>query len=328
MDDMELYESRMEGERLRAAAWGYEHRRPWKSSLPKWLFTFALLAAVPTAYDFSDIYSVITSATGLAETKQTFDAAGAANVAEDLDYSIAQRAKSLQGWYAFLEVHPDGPHTQAAHAEIERLLTTPPPQPDAHGNGVYAQAARAEVEKTLPAEKVSPPGAAPEDSYNPSTGAEPATDVVDRAAARTEVAALTPREICKHKGDRLERLRSSPKNDEAARFANELGCEKLRPQLLPLMESLHHAPSVPAVAAHQRPSAGVGSALSQEPRLPVRPDKTRWTALHTPQPRLHANRRRIVDRRTQYVVTMWLDCPVEETGDRTPGQGCLLLERP
>jgi hypothetical protein len=56
-----------------------------------------------------------------------------------------------------------------------------------------------------------------------------------------EVAALTPDEICKRDGDRLERLRSSPTSDEAARFTNELGCENLRPQLLGLTESLGYA---------------------------------------------------------------------------------------
>jgi hypothetical protein len=257
-----------------------------------------------------------------AETKPTFDAVAAANVEEDIDYRIAQRTKSLPGWQAFLEAHRDGPHAEAAHAEIERLLPTPPPQPDAH-----AQAARGEVEKTLPAEQAFSAGAAAEASGGASADAEAASGVVDRTAAGTEVAALTPDEICKRDGDRLERLRSSPKTDEAARFANELGCEKLRPQLLALMGSLDHVPSAPAVA-HLRPSVEVGSTLSRERRPPVRPDRTRWTALHSPQLRQHANTRRIVDRRTQYVVTMWLDCPVEETGDRPPRPGCRLVERP
>ena len=325
---MELHDNRTEVERLLATAWEYEQRRTWKASLAKWLFPLTLSGAVVTVYGLPDVKTAVTSAFTPAETKPTFDAVAAANVAEDIDYRIAQHAKSLPGWHAFLEAHPDGPHAQAAHAEIERLLPTPPPQPDAHGNGVYAQAARAGVEKTLPAEKASLPGAAPEVSGGASTDAEAASDVVDRVAAGTEVAALTPDEICKHDGDRLERLRSSPKSDEAARFANELGCEKLRPQLLALMESFNHAPSAPAVAAHPKPSIEVGSALSQERRPPMRLDRTRWTALHSPQLRQHPNTRRMVDRRTQYVVTMWLDCPVEETGDRPPREGCLLLARP
>ena len=48
----------------------------------------------------------------------------------------------------------------------------------------------------------------------------------------TEVAALTADEVCKRDGERLVRLRNSSSSDEAGRFAKELGCEKLRPQLL------------------------------------------------------------------------------------------------
>jgi hypothetical protein len=229
----------------------------------------------------------------------------------------------LPGWQAFLEAHRDGPHAEAAHAEIERLRPTPPRQPDAHGSGVETQAARAEVEKTLPTEKALLAGAAAEALGGAANHAEGASDVIDRTAAGREVAALTLDEVCKRDGDRLERLRSSPNSDDAARFANELGCEKLRPQLLALMDTLDHVPSASALA-RQRPSV----ALSQERRLPARPDRSRGTALHSPEVRQHANSRRIVDRRTQYVVTMWLDCPVEETGDRPPRQGCLLLARP
>ena len=64
----------------------------------------------------------------------------------------------------------------------------------------------------------------------------------------TEVAALTPDEVCKRDEDRLARLGSSPSSDEAQRFANELGCEKLRPQVLGLMASLAHAVPAPAAA--------------------------------------------------------------------------------
>jgi hypothetical protein len=253
----------------------------------------------------------------------------------------------------FLEAHQDGPHAEAAHAEIERLRPTPPRQPDAYGSGVDAQAARAEV------------------SDGRSPDAKAASEVVERAAAGMEVATLTSDEICKRDGDRLERLRSSPKSDEASRFANDFGCEKLRTQPSALMQNLArapsaqvvahpkppvevgsapaHVPSAPAgahprpfvelgsasaharsapAAAHPRPSEEVGLALSQERRAPVRPDRTRWTASHSTEPTPYANTRRVADRRTQYLVTMWLECPVDETGDRPPSQGCLLSERP
>jgi hypothetical protein len=248
-DDMELHENGTEVERLLAAAWEYEHRTTWKATLAKWLFPLTLSGAVVTVYDLPDVKTAVTSVLAPAETKPTFDAVAAANVEEDIDYRIAQREKSLAGWHTFLEAHRDGPHAEAAHAQIERLLPTPPPQPDAHGSGDYGQAASAEVEKTLLAEEASSPGAAPEVSTGASPDAKAASEVMGSAppSPGVEAAALTPDEICKRDGDRLERLRSSPTSDEAARFANELGCEKLRPQLLGLMGSLGYAaPTSPA----------------------------------------------------------------------------------
>jgi hypothetical protein len=41
------------------------------------------------------------------------DPIAAANVDEDLDYRIAQRMKSPEGWRSFLAAHPGGPHAQS-----------------------------------------------------------------------------------------------------------------------------------------------------------------------------------------------------------------------
>src|SRR4029077_17249799 len=49
------------------------------------------------------------------------DPVAAANVDEDLDYRIAQRVKSMEGWRSFLSAHPDGPHAQSARAELDKL---------------------------------------------------------------------------------------------------------------------------------------------------------------------------------------------------------------
>ena len=150
------------------------------------------------------------------------DRAAAARVDEDLDYKIAQRKGSVEGWRSFLA---------------------------AHGSGVHAQSAKAEVEKLLLAGQDPAPAAA-EVSNGSSTDAKTGSEVVGSAPPDpgTEVAALTPDEICKRDGERLERLRSRPTNDEAARFAGELGCEKLRPQLLGLMGSLGYAAPTPPAA--------------------------------------------------------------------------------
>ena len=170
------------------------------------------------------------------------DPAAAARVDEDLDYMIAQRKGSVEGWRSFLA---------------------------AHGSGVHAQSAKAEVEKLLLAGQDPAPAAA-EVSNGSSTDAKTGSEVVGSAPPdpATEVAALTPDEICKRDGERLERLRSRPTNDEAARFAGELGCEKLRPQLLDLMESLGYAAPAPA-AAPPIPSGELGSALGPKWRATV-----------------------------------------------------------
>jgi hypothetical protein len=130
-DDVELHDNRTELERLLAAAWEDEHRRPRKTRLPMWLFAIALPGAVLSTYALSHAYTAVMSALVTTGAKPIVDPVAAANVAEDIDYRIAQRTKSLVGWQAFLEAHRDGPHAQAAHAEIERLLPTPPPEADA-----------------------------------------------------------------------------------------------------------------------------------------------------------------------------------------------------
>jgi hypothetical protein len=50
------------------------------------------------------------------------DPVAAANVDEDLDYRIAQRVKSMEGWRSFLAAHPDGPRAQSARAELDKLV--------------------------------------------------------------------------------------------------------------------------------------------------------------------------------------------------------------
>jgi len=45
-------------------------------------------------------------------------------------------------------------------------------------------------------------------------------------------------EICKRDEERLARLRANPTPDEIARFERELGCTRLRPQVVRLRESL------------------------------------------------------------------------------------------
>ena len=50
------------------------------------------------------------------------DPVAAARVGEDLDYRIAERIGSVEGWRLFLAVHGSGVHAQTATGEVERLL--------------------------------------------------------------------------------------------------------------------------------------------------------------------------------------------------------------
>ena len=80
------------------------------------------------------------------------DAIAAANLDEDLDYRIAQRMKSVEGWRSFLTVHADGPHAQSAHVELEKLVPA--------GKSPAPAAAQASVPVAAQASDVSPLNAA------------------------------------------------------------------------------------------------------------------------------------------------------------------------
>ena len=108
------------------------------------------------------------------------DPIAAANVDEDLDYRIAQRKRSSEGWRAFLTAHPDGPHAQSARTELDALAPSGTPPAPAIAQAVDA---RASDPKTSP--EVAP---------------------LDRSPAQSEAAAPASDETCRQDEDRLERL--------------------------------------------------------------------------------------------------------------------------
>jgi uncharacterized caspase-like protein len=155
-----------------------------------------------------------------------------ADADEALGYRTADRAGSLDGWRAFLAVHPEGAYAPLARAEVDKLLARQ----------------KTDAAKTEPAPIVT---------------------------ARTEVAPLlSPEALCERDADRLVRLRANPTNEEASSFASELSCEKLRPQLLRLMESLGFAtpaPTVPAAVAERKPATDCASEQAALDRLRAEP---------------------------------------------------------
>ena len=180
------------------------------------------------------------------------DPAAAALIDEDLDYRIAQRIGSLEGWRSFLAAHGSSTHAQSARAEAQVLAGKAPAQAAAEvSNGAPTHAtdvgevgpSASPSPGTEVAALAAPAQTAADVSNGASTDAKAVSEVEPSAppSPGTEVTALAPDEICNRDRDRLERLRSTPTSDEAARFANELGCENLRPQLLGLMERLGNA---------------------------------------------------------------------------------------
>jgi hypothetical protein len=191
------------------------------------------------------------------------DPVAAANVDEDLDYRIAQKTKSTEGWRSFLAAHPDGSHAQSARAEIDKLA---------------------------PAEKPAAPATAQASNGGPSEAKTP-SEVASpgRPSQPSEVATLAFDEICKRDEDRLQRLSNGPTSDEAMRFLAELRCEKLRPELFRLTERLDYQDPSVAVAAQSHSSkvaqAGIASRRATEPQ-----NRRHWrVASRSLQPRRHAN---------------------------------------
>ena len=106
-----------------------------------WKYTLFLALAVPATYAFAPpsfkelakprwLVAISTSLAAKPEAEvSAVDPIAAAKVDEDLDYRIADRTKSTEGWRAFLAVHPDGPHAPSARAELDKLA--PPAAPSA-----------------------------------------------------------------------------------------------------------------------------------------------------------------------------------------------------
>jgi hypothetical protein len=125
-DAIELHENRTELERLLADVWNYEDGGARKTGLPKWIFAVTLAGALLYTFSPSDVVAPVTTTFAPGAEKTPVDRVSSENLDEDLDYRIAGQTKSPAGWRAFLEAHPNGPHAQAARAEIDRLPTTSP----------------------------------------------------------------------------------------------------------------------------------------------------------------------------------------------------------
>ena len=161
------------------------------------------------------------------------DPAGAARVTEDLDYRIAKRIGSVEGWRSFLAVHGSGVHAQAATGEVDRLLSAQTTAKVSNDTSLGAKAASdivrpaplssgTEVAALTPDSGVGSlrhetPVSTTEVSYGASSSAKVESEAVQPAlpSSGTQIATPPPDENSKRHGDGLEQLRISPTSDVA-----------------------------------------------------------------------------------------------------------------
>jgi hypothetical protein len=209
--------------------------------------------------------------------------ASPASIDEELDYIVAYRLASLAGWRAFLAAHANGAYAQSARAEIEKRLGAG--KPPAPGNAEVLNGAASDVRESNKAtDSVSAasgdavptmaaaalPNDASPDAKPADESARPVTPHAETdVAAGAQFAALTQDEICQRDGEHLDQLRSNPSSDELVRFANELGCKKLLPQVVRLMTSLPPPPPAAADVSNSAPSTARAVGADARPASPV-----------------------------------------------------------
>ena len=195
------------------------------------------------------------------------DPVAAAKVDEDLDYRIAERTKSLEGWRAFLTAHPDGPHAQSARAELDELAApvTPP---------ATAAAQAPDRAPPTPAAEQTPDRAPPETKSPSEVVSSPPS------SPGPEAATVASDESCRGDEERLNQLSNSLTSDGVIRFLIELRCEKLRPQLIRLAERLEDA--APKAAAAEPAHSGSASISSESDVSTVNPPRPPKRAAEPP----------------------------------------------
>ncbi len=173
------------------------------------------------------------------------------NASAVVDYQLAERLGSAEGWRVFLAAHKSGYYADLARAQLAKLTAS-------EASKAASVAASASKQTSAPAD------GAENGSGSPRPGMEAAKSDLQKEAALAPAsappsqapppAAETKAQACRREGSELARLRADPAADRVAEFARRLDCEELRPQVQRLMESLgvKAAATAPAAAADDR----------------------------------------------------------------------------
>jgi hypothetical protein len=174
------------------------------------------------------------------------------NLAVVRDYEMAEKVQTREVWEAFLELHKSGFYANLAQAQLAKLLAmetaTEAVQNTDEILGLLGERSPSgQAAKPVEVRHDEPAGTA--DSHGQGEGLREQ----ERQAALVQGKGESVQD-CKDAEERLGRLRKDPKPEEVVRFARDLVCETLRPQLQRLLESLGPTVTPPPATALAAPT--------------------------------------------------------------------------
>jgi uncharacterized caspase-like protein len=197
------------------------------------------------------------------------------------DFQLAERAQVREVWESFLARHKEGFYADLARTRLKELMAAERPKEGS------ANADKLDTPLSVPhedellglVEGEGPPGTSGQAAKTAGVPPHERPRVSPRQGQEGE-AALIQRSgesarACEAAAHRLVRLRADPKPDEVIRFAHDLTCEPLRPQVLRLLESvgasLTNAPPPAGAQASNPPTtpAGIGQSGIPMPKADV-----------------------------------------------------------
>jgi uncharacterized caspase-like protein len=175
------------------------------------------------------------------------------------DFELAEHAQTQEVWDSFLARHKEGFYADLARTRLKELLAAErPKEGSANVDKLDRPLSVPQGDEILGlVEGEGPPGTSGQGApthegprVSPREGQERDAALLQRSRDSAQA--------CEAAAQRLARLRADPKPDEVVRFAHDLTCEALRPQVLRLLESvgasLTNAPPPAAAQASNPPT--------------------------------------------------------------------------
>ena len=182
------------------------------------------------------------------------------------DYEIAERVGNQSAWEAFLATYQSGFYANLARAQLAKLGQAPAASLPAAEP--ITMASRTPGDGGTAAQKPANGGDAnkPQQEARLDFSLRPADGPGGTPAEKIPEVTVDP---CKRDGERLARLRAKPEPEKVIALERELGCPRLKPQVIRLRESVIGAlpanGQVPAAKPEARGSPAEGSQSAAVP---------------------------------------------------------------